>query len=112
MAIPTVFGDPSFIREYGRLRLRPARPPGLLLSRLWPGAWSPLFRPDPTSPSTNVDTGDRGASDRKPDDNACAKCSAGECRQDQDHAHPSRQETTIRKSLSIDMSCKFDDSSQ
>ena len=127
-----------------QLGLRPARPPGLLFPCLCPGARR-LLRPDATSLSTSVDTGDRaapthklrwmftgeswsypprwngsvpaviaavldphfeqggntnvvdtwprseltsGASDRKPHDNACAKCSAGECRQDQDHAHP------------------------
>jgi hypothetical protein len=91
MAIPPVFGDPSFLWEYGKLDLRPARPPGLLFSCLWPGACR-LFRPDPTSLSTSVDTGDRGASDRKPDDNARAECGARECRQDQNHDYPSRQE--------------------
>ena len=114
MAIPPVFGDPSFLWEYGRLGLCPARPPGLLLSRLWPGAFR-LFRPDPTSLSTSVDTGDRGASDRKPDDNARAKCGARECRQDQNHDHPSCEENNnpnpSLESLPIDMRCKFDASS-
>jgi len=79
---------PSFLGSRSGLGLRPARPPGLFFSRLWPRPWRPLFHPDPTSLSTSVDTGGRGASDRKPDDNARAKCGARECRQDQNHDHP------------------------
>jgi hypothetical protein len=96
------------------LGLRPARPPGLFFSRLWPGPWRPLFRPDPTSLSTSVDTGDRGACDRKPDDNARAKSGARECRQDQNHDHPltsGKQQPQIPRALPIDMRCKSDASS-
>jgi hypothetical protein len=114
MAILTVFGDPLFLGRQSGLRLRPARPPGLFFFRLWPGAWR-LFRPDPTSLSTSVNTGDRGASDGKPDDNARAKCGARECRQDQNHDHPSLQESndvqSVSRALPIDMRCKFDASS-
>jgi hypothetical protein len=81
----------STTRPFGNragLDLGPARSPGLFFSRLWPGPWWSLFRPDPTSPSTSVETGDRRASNRKPDDNARAKCGGRECRQDQNHDHP------------------------
>ena len=50
-----------------------------------------LFRPDPTSLSTSLNTGDRRTPNRKPDDNARAKCGTGECRQDQNH------DLTVRK---------------
>ena len=89
-AMPTLFGDPSVLREQGRLRL-PGWLPGLFFSCLWPGAWR-LSRTDLTSLSTSVDTGYRGSPDSKSNDNACAKGGAGECRQDQNHDHPSRQE--------------------
>jgi hypothetical protein len=79
MATPTLFGDPSVLREQGGLRL-PGWPPRLVLSRLWPGRWRPLFRPDPTG----VDTGDGGTSNRKPDDHSRAKCGARKCRKYQD----------------------------
>ena len=91
MAMPTLFGDPSLLREQGGLGLRPARPPGLFLPRLRLRAWWPLVCPDPTSLSTSVDTGYRGSPDSKSDDNARAKCGTRERRQDQDHDHPSRQ---------------------
>jgi hypothetical protein len=84
MAMPTLFGDTSLPR-----RTRPStRPPGLFLSRLWPGAWRPFVRTDLTSLSTSVDTSYRGSPDSKSDDNACAKCGARERRQNQDHDHP------------------------
>jgi hypothetical protein len=86
MAMPTLFGDPSVLREQGGLRL-PGWPPGLFFSCSGGGARR-LFRRDPTSLSTSTDTGHRGASDRKPDDNARAKCGARERRQDQNHDPP------------------------
>jgi hypothetical protein len=90
MAMPTLFGDPSGLREQDGLRL-PSWPPGLFFSCLGRGARR-LFRPDSTSLSTGVETGYRGSPDSKSNDNACAKCAARECRQDQNHDHPSRQE--------------------
>jgi hypothetical protein len=98
-------------RSFGNRGLRPARPPGPFLPRLRPGPWRPLFRPNPTSLSTSVDTGDRGASDRKPDDNAGAQCGARECRQGQDHDRspllPGNDNPQAR-ALSVDMRCQSD----
>ena len=100
MAMPILFGPHLFLRG----ALRPARLSGACFSRHGPAAWRSLC-PDPPSLSTGVDTGDCRATDRKPDDNARAKCGACECRQDQNHDHPSLQESNdpqIRLSSSAD----------
>jgi hypothetical protein len=101
-------------RSFGNRGLRPARPPGPFLPRLRPGPWRPLFRPNPTSLSTSVDTGERGASDRKPDDNAGVQCGARECRQGQDHDRspllPGNDNPQAR-ALLVDMRCQSDASS-
>ena len=84
---------------------RPLVPPGTGRTRPSSGqaAWAALLSPlswgsealphGPDELLTSVDTGDRGSPDSKSDDNAGAKCSARECRQDQTMTHP----PTVRK---------------
>ena len=107
LAIPTLFGDPSLLREYGRLCLRPARPPGLLFSCLCPGARRLLPRCD--EPLDKRRHRRPSSLHRSPTITPVPNAAPESADKIRTMPTPSRQENNDRKSLSIDMSWKFDD---